>query len=251
MNTIKRINLLLVLSLGVQLAHANVTPKDINTLGKINAADHKMEQPQLPPVELLLASSGCALFEGLLTAAVVGGLAEQFAGNQYLRAGAVAGMILGTAHGVSWLVVPELKEYKTDKRLFKSYEGADVWAVAAQNNAQALQDFYTSGYKNMNAQDLRGRTPLMYAAAHGSKEAVDTLLKIAAPMRYSFPSVDLQDMHGRTAAHYAALNNHPEILKTLVKEYAADLKIADRDGKTVRDLISQNPTLREALNEKK
>ena len=61
---------------------------------------------------------------------------------------------------------------------------------------------------NVNQQDHRGVTALMYAAFSGDAEMIRLLLKHGAKK-------ELKDHRGRTAADYADAGRHPEIKKIL------------------------------------
>ena len=61
----------------------------------------------------------------------------------------------------------------------------------------------------IDAQDIYGQTPLIYASANGKEAAVRELLK-------GNPNLDLKNKFGKTALDYAREKNYQSIVNLLV-----------------------------------
>lgn len=68
---------------------------------------------------------------------------------------------------------------------------------------------------HLNAMDLQGRTPLMWAAEHGEVDIARTLLKAGA-------QVNATDWWGRSALTLALENENRKVVSLLI-EYGADI----------------------------
>ena len=79
---------------------------------------------------------------------------------------------------------------------------------------------------------LNGRTPLRSAAAWGSPEAIDLLLRAGA-------KVDLPDDQGQTALMYAVEKGRPENIACLLT-YHANVLLKDRSGNTALSIARTN-----------
>lgn len=235
-NTKIRFGLLLLVS--AQLMHADFTASEVTNLGKLNEAEHKLEKPSVVVAGMLGFSGGAIL------ASLGGALAQKTVGCEETEW--VPGLltIIGAVTGS----VSEALYAKRALNLYHNAQGLDVHAAAARNDIEALKAFKAAGV-TLVSQDVRGRTPLMYAAAMGAHDAANFLLQEGPAQAWTVtdsntvkrvPTVDVQDMHGRTAALYAALNKHPEIVQKLKQDHAADLKLKDRDGNSVELMEQKN-----------
>lgn len=77
-------------------------------------------------------------------------------------------------------------------------------------NKAIIQALANQNYINFNAQDTRGRTPLHYAAEHGSHEMVEIILRTK-------PDLGLRDTAGKTAVELAADNRHEKAMVQLLE----------------------------------
>jgi ankyrin repeat protein len=90
------------------------------------------------------------------------------------------------------------------------------------NLVDDLQTAIMSGV-DINEKDRFGATPLHYAIAEKSLEAISLLLKHGA-------DVTAQDGDGKTPLHYAVEHNLPMVAEELLKKNPAVISIADRFG---------------------
>ncbi|PCD21162.1 hypothetical protein AU210_016588 [Fusarium oxysporum f. sp. radicis-cucumerinum] len=92
----------------------------------------------------------------------------------------------------------------------------------------SLQRFLEQGdTTSVNAKDVYGRTPLLYAAERGHAAAVQILLDGRA-------NADIQDLAGATPLHWSVLRGHINIM-TLLLERGASPFIHDNGGCTALD----------------
>ena len=257
MNSMKRINLLLVLSLGAQLAHANVTLHEVNNLGKIDLQKHKLglrARHRNFDVGMLVgyAALGASMAYFLT---LEDKLMDAWIKNSFQGAMPTAGWPAGVVMTSSFLVpmiIGSIIDTNNEQDFRLKVNDRDLHVAAAHNDTDSLKIFFEDCYYGVLAVDELKRTPLMYAAAAGAYEAVEQLLQKMPLFAYrdsDVVAVNMQDIFGRTAAHYAAINGHAGILKKLVYGHSADINLADQDGVTVKMLIEQNQKLQEALRE--
>lgn len=55
--------------------------------------------------------------------------------------------------------------------------------------------------------------------------------------------VNKKDSQGRTALFYAAESEHGDVIRNLVGYHGADIFVKDKTGKTIYDLVKDNPEL--------
>lgn len=251
MQMTKYVRFPLVLLLGVHMMCADNGQGFINSFGGIDMQEHCVTKPSNQWTAVGFVISCCALGYNLVTNKDIHWLLKGLM--------VAAPLTLGT-----------LKDQNV-KLLYANANGYDLHAAAAKNDINAMSILIESGSQTLKT-DIRKRTPLMYAAAAGAVQAVNTLLSVLPvsvqmPVKYvavadrgnkppvefpeikEIPCVDMVDVYGRTAAHYAALNGHGEVLLKLVHDYSASINISDNNGKTVRMLMQQNATLRKILSE--
>lgn len=240
MKNTKKISLSLIVLCGTHVLHADPTPtpSEVIRLGKLNEAEHKLTKPDM------LQEGAMGFVHGALVAGLAGAVANKLVGgDEDFKKCIVAGSGIGAVYG---LLSATLNAHY-NLNAYRVAQGFDMHAAAARNDVAALKALKAQGH-NICAADSRGRTPLMYAAAAGARDAVNFILAESFPQTACFinvpgskevrlvqlvPAVDVQDMYGRTAALYAALNNHSDIVKKLAEDHAADLKLKDRDGNSV------------------
>ena len=106
------------------------------------------------------------------------------------------------------------------------------WAAASRYYGQGAIDaaiYRVGGFGlNVNAQDIRGRTPLHESIKHGARLMARILLNGGA-------DPNIQDAWGSTALHIAVIRNDIEMIQSCIK-YGADVGIRDEVGNTAADL---------------
>ena len=90
----------------------------------------------------------------------------------------------------------------------------NVWESAAEGDVATLQSFFSEGI-DVDHRDNEDRTPLMYAAEAGQRDAVEVLLNHGA-------DVNARDLYGFTPLMNAARVGHTSIVKLLLSR-GADL----------------------------
>lgn len=117
-------------------------------------------------------------------------------------------------------LVPELKILFSDDRSFISYALEDneddeaVELLIAHCSSDVLQKA-----------DIRGRTPLSYAAERATSQATQALLKAGV-------NTNAADQDERTPLSYAAQEGHPNTARLLLASNETLINIPDRDGLT-------------------
>jgi hypothetical protein len=106
----------------------------------------------------------------------------------------------------------------------------DFWPVAETY----YQTKEVLGPDDLNYQNKRGKTLLMYAADFNYKATVDDLLNKKA-------NINLTDKDGKTALIYACGNGNIPMIKLLVSR-GANKKIADRSGKNALSYCNAKET---------
>lgn len=86
----------------------------------------------------------------------------------------------------------------------------------------------------VNAKDVRGFTPLHYAAYSGNLATVEALLRAGANPLLR------ENETGETALHLAAAKNHPDIINALVASCPEIIDIERRDGLCAIDVAERN-----------
>eukprot|EP00164_Ancoracysta_twista_P008307 GFYU01011969.1.p1 GENE.GFYU01011969.1~~GFYU01011969.1.p1 ORF type:complete len:705 (+),score=161.02 GFYU01011969.1:310-2424(+) len=103
-----------------------------------------------------------------------------------------------------------------------------LWKPALQGDADEIVKLLeTPGldkYKEVNAPDVGGRTPLIWAAFKGHEDCVRVLVKNGAQL-------DAIDAKGQSALALAAANGFIDVASYLIKK-GAGVDLADKDGKT-------------------
>ena len=103
-------------------------------------------------------------------------------------------------------------------------EGVTALHTAAQFGGTTVRMLLEHGTSTkFDAQTLRGRTPLMYAAAEGDPASAELLIGEGA-------SVSMEDNEGLRALHYAAFNGHIEVVRFLIKRGADINAVAPEFG---------------------
>ena len=85
----------------------------------------------------------------------------------------------------------------------------NITDLIIQNDIEGIRKFIADG-GDINMQDLRGGTALMFASALNSPEIVKTLIKGGAKL-------DIQDRRGDTALDVAKIRNLTEIIEILTE----------------------------------
>lgn len=101
----------------------------------------------------------------------------------------------------------------------------DIFEAAISDRPLTITALVNSG-KDVNAKDISGTTPLMYAALYGN---TDTVIVLITELK---ATVDVTDkLCGATALMYAARAGRTETAKTLVS-YGAEINLSDNNGMT-------------------
>ncbi|CAG8586276.1 6102_t:CDS:2 [Paraglomus occultum] len=106
---------------------------------------------------------------------------------------------------------------------------SSTMCLFVQNDVMLTLELVRDG-ANVNQKDLRGNSPLHYAACKGYLEMVIVLLQFGS-------DVNAKNINGRTPLHEAIRNHHQRICNTLI-DAGANTEIYDNLGQTVRDLGS-------------
>lgn len=107
---------------------------------------------------------------------------------------------------------------------------ADIFAAATKGDLAAVQQLIQADNSLLNAVDLDGRTPLLYASSWGWKDIVVWLLDKGA-------RINLRDKDNRIALHWAAGMGWKEVVAVLVA-HNSDLWVPDKDLRTPLDLAT-------------
>lgn len=106
-----------------------------------------------------------------------------------------------------------------DKHKFLDWR--DTWQktpmhyAAEYGHADIVSQLKKKG-ADIHAVDYRKRTPLLFAAAAGNTEAVNTILDLDPS------TIEAYDEQGRTALHYAAEQGHHQLLKSFMDKISYD-----------------------------
>ncbi len=104
--------------------------------------------------------------------------------------------------------------------------GKTSFLRAVEQGYLAVADYlYVKNNAVLNIPDIKGVTPLMYAAARGFTRTVEFLCKRGA-------FVDATDEDGTTALMYAAMEGRQKVVNFLCKEKCANLNAAENGGMT-------------------
>jgi serine/threonine-protein phosphatase 6 regulatory ankyrin repeat subunit B len=79
---------------------------------------------------------------------------------------------------------------------------------------------------DINAENCKGITALMFASLKGHSETVEILLKNGA-------GVNMKDTHGRSAIMFASLQGHTKTVDMLRSNGADDERVADGKSNTM------------------
>lgn len=99
-----------------------------------------------------------------------------------------------------------------------------VHGAAFSNDLARVKDFVDRDPSQASARDSLLRTPLHYAAAHGSQDMVHFLRSKGA-------DINAKDSYGWTPLHFAVGSVRKETVVLLV-EVGADVNAKDRNGRT-------------------
>jgi ankyrin repeat protein len=114
-----------------------------------------------------------------------------------------------------------------------------MWAAAYNDDAAAIKLLRDAGAK---VDPIHEETPLLFAVKWGRFVAAKALLEYGADANY-------QDAAGKTALHYMVKKRSDSKYVQMFIAYGARLDLADRDGKTVKELAShmRDPKLRAVI----
>lgn len=130
-------------------------------------------------------------------------------------------------------------EFPSDDAMYNYYSRSDPLKIAAEDKLRsaALKGTYLSVWKlldegvNVNAQDEKGRTALMLAAANGWTKIVNFLIDRGA-------DINIAEESGWTALIYASSHGRTKTIKTLMKN-GADINFQTEQGATALSIASQ------------
>jgi len=106
----------------------------------------------------------------------------------------------------------------------------DIFAASTKGDLAKVQQLIEMDKSLLNAVDIHGRTPLLYASSWGWKEIVVWLLDKGA-------RVNLRDQDNRLALHWAAGMGWKDVVPVLVA-HNSDLWVRDKDKRTPRELAT-------------
>jgi len=156
-------------------------------------------------------------------------------------------LLLGTAIYCGVNAEKDLAEKKVGKVENKKYLKGDSYNLENKLfnfakravNPDAVLKLVEKGV-NINIEDEKGKTPLMYAAQYNHNAImIKYLLKYGA-------EIDSRDNEGITALMYAARYNKKNVISALLKN-KPNLKIKDNNGRTAKDYAVDNKNLNQSF----
>lgn len=130
-----------------------------------------------------------------------------------------------------WCAVARGKNLELAGYLLRRGATADhcLWAAAYNDSPAAIRLLFKAGAA---IDPPGGETPLMFAVKWSRFAAAEELLSCGANPNY-------QDVHGKTALHYMVKKRSDAKYMRMFLENGASVDLEDRDGKTVRNLLSR------------
>ncbi|KAK4167407.1 hypothetical protein QBC43DRAFT_311793 [Cladorrhinum sp. PSN259] len=139
----------------------------------------------------------------------------------------------------------ELARYLIENGHAQNHDGQDIEGqtplmLAIQYNwlhdprNKMINFLFHTGYRQLEAQDHRGRTALMLAAGTGLTDVVLQLINDGQCQ------INAQDKNGETALMHAAAGGFQYMVAQLIRIYQADLHARNRDGLTLLMLAARN-----------
>ncbi len=117
-------------------------------------------------------------------------------------------------------------------------EFKSIHAAAAAGNARGILLHIQEGV-SVNAQDSKGRTPLMCACESGMSRVIPLLLEKKA-------NIDAVDGEGNTALHLGALKGHVKVISDLISR-GASVTIKNGKGLVAKELAYSSGNQRAAI----
>ncbi|KAI8985084.1 hypothetical protein BDB01DRAFT_835094 [Pilobolus umbonatus] len=139
--------------------------------------------------------------------------------------------MISSLSAASSVIMEEQEELDDHKRYTAAYTKA-----TSNGDIERLQELLNDPsirpYIDLNARDIDGTPPLIYAACFGKIDIARILLEAGA-------QIDVQDSFGWSALMWATNNNHEALVKILV-DYGASSNTKSTKGRTVFDFISND-----------
>ena len=114
-------------------------------------------------------------------------------------------------------------------KTFENFNNQNIFKYIDKNDIESVENYINSG-ADINKQNNKGYTALMYATLNSNYEIVKLLLNAGA-------YIDKQNNSGNNALIWAAYNNNREIVELLL-DYGADEFILNNDNKSFYDYLN-------------